>query len=65
MCRYYRVGQLVSPGRTQKLSNRDKHYVHRQVRINPRLSLRELSANFNQKFKDVCVWEDTIRKLLN
>jgi hypothetical protein len=53
--------RISPPGRPEKLTNRDKNYIHRQVRINPRLSLRELT---NSKFKNINVSKDTVRSIL-
>jgi transposase len=58
----YGLVRISPPGRPEKLTDRDKNYIHRQVRINPHL--RELTSNLNSKFKNIDVSKDTVRSIL-
>jgi hypothetical protein len=60
----YGLVRISPPGRPEKLTNRIKNYIHLQVRINTRLSVRELTSNFNSKFKNINVSKDTVRSIL-
>ena len=59
------VSDLPRSGRPPKLSLRDQSYLFKETRINPRISLRRLTANFNSKFENHSVNKDTVRKSLN
>jgi transposase len=56
--------ELPRPGRIEKLTKRDKSSILKIVKKNPKLSFRDISREFNTKFKNHTVSVTTIRKFL-
>ena len=59
-----RVDNLKRSGRTQILTPRDESYIFRQVRKTPSISYRQLAADFNDKFENIRISKDTVRRVL-
>ncbi|GFX50160.1 transposable element Tc1 transposase [Trichonephila clavipes] len=51
-------------GRPSKLTLREKRYVFKSIRLNPRLSASQVANDIRESFKKHFMCEDTIRKIL-
>ena len=59
------VGDSPRSGRPKKLSCRDESWLYRQVRFNPKMSIQDLTSDFNSRASGVGVSIETVRQALS